>query len=111
FLPAEIISWLTGKGKLRTRQAIVVTDFDIHAQWLCANYAHYFVALDETRAHLVEMGVPAEKVTVSGIPIDPVFAVEKDPQALRKTLGLRADGVVILISAGGFGVGKITNLI
>jgi processive 1,2-diacylglycerol beta-glucosyltransferase len=111
FLPAEIISWLTGKGKLRTRQAIVVTDFDIHAQWLCANYAHYFVALDETRAHLVELGVPAEKVTVSGIPIDPVFAVEKDPQALRKALGLRPDGVVILISAGGFGVGKIANLI
>jgi processive 1,2-diacylglycerol beta-glucosyltransferase len=111
FLPAEIISWLMGKGTLRTRQAIVVTDFDIHAQWLCANYAHYFVALDETRAHLQELGVPAEKVTVSGIPIDPAFALEKDRGAMRDKLGLRRDGVVILISAGGFGVGKIETLI
>jgi processive 1,2-diacylglycerol beta-glucosyltransferase len=111
FLPAEIISWLTGKGKLRTRQAIVVTDSDIHAQWLCPNYGHYFVAIDETRAHLVELGVPEVKVTVSGIPIDPAFAVEKDRGALRDKYGLRRDGVVILISAGGFGVGKIENLI
>jgi processive 1,2-diacylglycerol beta-glucosyltransferase len=111
FLPAEIISWLTGKGKLRTRQAIVVTDFDVHAQWLCPNYEHYFVALDETRAHLEELGCPADKVTVSGIPIDPAFAVPKDQGAMRDKYGLRRDGVVILISAGGFGVGKIDALI
>ena len=50
FLPAEIISWLIGKGKLtRTRLAIVVTDFDVHAQWICSDFAHYFVAIDETR--------------------------------------------------------------
>src|SRR6185437_7401955 len=57
FLPAEIISWLTGKGALKTRQATVVTDFDIHAQWLCPNTDHYFVAIDETLAHLEELGV------------------------------------------------------
>jgi processive 1,2-diacylglycerol beta-glucosyltransferase len=111
FLPSEIISALIDKGTLRTRQAIVVTDFDIHAQWLCRNYAHYFVALEETRAHLQEMGVPADKVTVSGIPIDPVFAVAKERGAMRDKLGLRREGVVILISAGGFGVGKIETLI
>lgn len=111
FLPAEIISWLTLKGTLNTRQVIVVTDFDVHAQWLCKNYEHYFVALDETRAHMVELGYPAEKITVSGIPIDPAFAEPRDQAALRKKLGLRHDGVVIMISAGGFGVGKIDALV
>ena len=110
FLPAEIISWLIGKGRLSTRQAIVVTDFDVHAQWLCPNYAHYFVAIDETRAHLEELGVPPEKVTVSGIPIDPVFAVPKDKLAMREKHGLRPDGPVILSSAGGFGVGRVDEL-
>jgi processive 1,2-diacylglycerol beta-glucosyltransferase len=111
FLPARIIAWLTEKGTLKTRQAIVVTDFDVHAQWLCSRYEHYFVALDETRAHMIELGFPADKVTVSGIPIDPVFAVPKDQRALRDKYGLRQDGAVILISAGGFGVGKIESLI
>jgi processive 1,2-diacylglycerol beta-glucosyltransferase len=110
FLPSEIISSLMDEGRLATRQAIVVTDFDVHAQWLCPNYAHYFVALDETRAHLEELGVPAGKVTVSGIPIDPAFAVPKDRAAMRDKHGLRRDGPVILTSAGGFGVGRIDEL-
>ena len=110
FLPAEIISWLICKGRLKTRQAIVVTDFDVHAQWLCPNYAHYFVAIDETRAHLEELGVPPGKVTVSGIPIDPAFAHPKDKLAMREKHGLRREGAVILSSAGGFGVGRIDDL-
>ena len=48
FLPAEIISDLKAKGKIDCRQAIVVTDFDMHAMWLCHEYEQYFVALDET---------------------------------------------------------------
>jgi processive 1,2-diacylglycerol beta-glucosyltransferase len=112
FLPAQIISWLRRMGTLkRTRQAIVVTDFDVHAQWICTKQARYFVALDETRAHLEELGIAAPRITVSGIPIDPVFAIAKDKAALRARYGLRRDGVVILISAGGFGVGKIDTLI
>jgi processive 1,2-diacylglycerol beta-glucosyltransferase len=112
FLPAEIISWLRRTGKLRrTRQAIVVTDFDVHAQWICTKQARYFVALDETRAHLEELGIPAPRIAVTGIPIDPAFAVTKDKAAMRAKYGLRRDGVVILISAGGFGVGKIDTLI
>ena len=75
------------------------------------DFAHYFVALDETRAHLEELGIPAERITVSGIPIDPAFAVPKDRTALRNKYKLRHDGIVILISAGGFGVGKIETLI
>ena len=52
----------------------MVTDFDVHAMWLCHHYEQYFVAMDETREHLSRLGIPAEKITVSGIPIDPVFA-------------------------------------
>src|SRR5262245_53481742 len=49
FLPAEIISWLKAKHRVSFPQAIVVTDFDVHAMWLCRHYERYFVALDETR--------------------------------------------------------------
>ncbi len=56
FLPAEIISWLKAKKRVGFRQAIVVTDFDVHAMWLCHHYEQYFVAMDETREHLVRAG-------------------------------------------------------
>jgi len=111
FLPAEIISWLKQKRRLTTRQAIIVTDFDLHAMWLCRHYEHYFVALEETKLHLQELGVPAEKITVSGIPIDPVFAETKDKTEMRKKLGLDTALPTILTSAGGFGVGPMEMLI
>ena len=111
FLPAEIIAWLRSKGRLATRQAIVVTDFDVQGMWLTRHVDRYFVALDETRAHLERLGVPPAAITVSGIPIDPVFAVPKDARAMRAKHGLAPDRTTILVSAGGFGVGPVEALI
>lgn len=109
-LPAEIISWLKSTEKLDTRQAIVVTDFDVHAMWLCRHYERYFVAIEETRVHLESLGVPASKISVSGIPIDPIFARPKDKAEMRRKYGLKPDLTTILVSAGGFGVGPIDAL-
>src|SRR5215471_8520459 len=111
FLPAEIVSWLKAKERIASRQAIVVTDFDVHAMWLCHHYEQYFVAIDEARAYLEALGIPANKITVSGIPIDPVFARPKDKVEMRRKHGLAADRTTILLSAGGFGVGSVETLI
>jgi processive 1,2-diacylglycerol beta-glucosyltransferase len=111
FLPAEIVSWLKAKERLASRQVIVVTDFDVHAMWLVHHYEHYFVAIDEARVYLEALGIPAEKITVSGIPIDPVFARVKDKQEMREKHGLAPDRTTILLSAGGFGVGSVDALI
>jgi processive 1,2-diacylglycerol beta-glucosyltransferase len=111
FLPAEIISHLKKTDRLVTRQAIVITDFDIHAMWLCRHYEHYFVALDETRAHLAEVGIAADRITVTGIPIDPVFCQDKDKTAMRAKYGLERSLATILVSAGGFGVGPVEQLV
>jgi processive 1,2-diacylglycerol beta-glucosyltransferase len=111
FLPAEIIAWLRSKGRLATRQAIVVTDFDIQAIWLTHHVDRYFVALDETRVHLERLGVSPDAITVSGIPIDPVFAEPKAARAMRAKHGLAPELTTILVSAGGFGVGPVENLV
>lgn len=111
FLPSEIISWLKAKGRLACPQGIVVTDFDVHAMWLCRHYDQYFVALEETRVHLEKLGIPASKISVTGIPIDPVFARPRDKAEARARLGLDPDRTTILLSAGGFGVGPIEHLV
>ena len=111
FLPAEIVSWLKAKEKISSRQAIIVTDFDVHAMWLCHHYEHYFVAIDEARAYMEALGIPATKLTVSGIPIDPVFAEHKDKLEMRRKHELAEDRLTILLSSGGFGVGAVDALI
>ncbi|CAN5196931.1 glycosyltransferase [soil metagenome] len=111
FLPAEIISWLKAKERISWPQSIVVTDFDVHAMWLCHYYEQYFVALPETRVHLERLGITPNKITVSGIPIDPVFAQDKDKLAMREKHGLAPDRTTILLSAGGFGVGPVEHMV
>ena len=91
FMPAGIISHLHGEGAAARRIiSIVVTDFDCHAMWLSRMFHRYFVAIDETKAHLEALGLPAERITVSGIPIDPVFAQPVDRAAVRVRYGLRS---------------------
>src|SRR5215831_18068994 len=111
FLPAEIVSWLKAKERISSRQAIVVTDFDVHAMWLCHYFEQYFVAIDEARVYLEKLGIPSSKITVSGIPIDPVFVQRKDKREMREKHGLPQDRTTLLVSAGGFGVGSLIPLI
>jgi processive 1,2-diacylglycerol beta-glucosyltransferase len=111
FLPAEIIAWLIAKRKLRAHNAIVVTDYDVHAMWLCQTVNRYYVAIDEAKEYLARIGVPREKLLVTGIPIDPLFDNPVSRSTARKQLGLDATAGVILISAGGYGIGPVEQLV
>jgi processive 1,2-diacylglycerol beta-glucosyltransferase len=110
FLPSGIISSLKGEEKVKVLNTVVVTDFDVHAMWLCRHVEQYFVAMEETKVHLKALGVPESLVTISGIPIDPVFAEPRDKNAMRRKHGLEPDRFTILVSAGGFGVGPVGYL-
>jgi processive 1,2-diacylglycerol beta-glucosyltransferase len=111
FLPAEIIAWLIAKRKLRAHNAIVVTDYDVHAMWLCRTVDRYYLAIEEAGQYLEGIGVPKEKLCVTGIPIDPLFATPVNKSEARKQLGLDAGATMVLISAGGYGIGPVQQLV
>ncbi len=111
FLPAEIMSWLICRKRVETKNAIVVTDFDVHSMWLCHHYYRYFVALDETWVHMTQLGFSPERVVVSGIPVDPVFEINKDKIEMRKKYGLDPGLPTIYMSLGGFGVGPTEEIV
>ena len=104
FMPTGVIAHLIEKGAIQTHLSVVVTDMDMHAMWLSRTFHRYFVALEETKAHLMALGLPPERITVSGIPVDPVFAEPVDRVALRESLGLAVDRFTLLFSAGAYGV-------
>jgi processive 1,2-diacylglycerol beta-glucosyltransferase len=111
FLPAEILAWLIAKKKLRARHVIAVTDYDVHASWLCRTVDRYYVAIQESAEYLARIGVPREKLCVAGIPIDPLFENSVPAEEARRKLGLTPDGFVVLLSAGGYGVGPVEQLV
>jgi processive 1,2-diacylglycerol beta-glucosyltransferase len=111
FLPAEILAWLIAKKKLRAKHVIAVTDYDVHAMWLCRTVDRYDVAIPESVEYLAGIGVPREKLKITGIPIDPLFEVPVDGLGARQKLGLSPNSRVLLISAGGYGVGPVEQLV
>ena len=111
FMPAEIISHLITKKVIQAKLSIVVTDYDFHAMWLSRAFHRYFVALEETKAYLTALGLPGDRITVSGIPVDPDFGKNQDKPSLRRKLGLRQDSPVILVSAGALGVNPAEQVV
>jgi len=110
FLPAEMIASLRQTGELATPQFTVTTDFETHRLWVNQPCDHYFTATEEGAANLQQWGVPAADITVSGIPIHPVFAEPKDRGACLARHGLEGTRPVVLQLAGGFGVGPVEKL-
>jgi len=111
FLPTALLDRERRKGRCNPRIITVVTDFEVHGLWLSAPSDHYFVAVEEARAHLESLGVAASKISVSGIPTHPVFAEHKDRLAMRRKHGWREDLPAVLVSAGGFGAANASRML
>jgi len=67
-----------------------VTDFtDVHAMWFNDHPDRFFVASEAVCSKAVECGIDPQKITTSGIPVNPDFAINQTPKpALREKLGL-----------------------
>jgi processive 1,2-diacylglycerol beta-glucosyltransferase len=111
FMPAGIIAHLIEKRELDAHLSIVVTDMDCHAMWLSRIFHRYFVAGDEAKAHLEALGLPGERITVSGIPIDPVFGQPLERSALQAQYGLAPGKPTLLLSAGALGVSPTESVV
>jgi processive 1,2-diacylglycerol beta-glucosyltransferase len=103
FLPTRLASLMLTRGVIEARLAVVTTDYDFQGLWLSSPFNHFFVARDETKAHMAAIGVPADRITVSGIPVGLRLDDPIDRQAILRRYDLRADRPILLISAGAAG--------
>ncbi len=103
FLPTRLVSLLLNRGLLRAPLAVVTTDYDFQGLWLSSPFTHFFVARAETRAHMIDIGVPADRLTVSGIPVKPELGERIDADAVLRSYRLQPDVPTLLISAGAAG--------
>ncbi len=81
-----------------------ITDVSIHNVWINPGTDIYLVGAAETRAHLLEAGVAAEKIFVTGIPVKSRFCA-----ADRQTMEYNTDQAFsrkkeLLIMGGGLGL-------
>jgi len=110
FLPAEIIAALKKKGRFAAPQVTVTTDFEVHRLWVNQPCEHYFAATREGAITLQHAGIPAGDISVTGIPIHPEFAEDKPRAACLARQKLIGKSPIVLLLAGGFGVGPIADV-
>jgi processive 1,2-diacylglycerol beta-glucosyltransferase len=110
FLPAEIIALLRRQEKIRTPQITVTTDFELHRLWVNAPTDHYCTATEESKAYIHHWGVPLEQITVTGMPIHPVFAQHKAREVCLERQGLLGDRPVVLQLSGSLSSEEMAQL-
>ncbi len=104
FMPAGVLSYLIGAGRLDTKLGIVVTDFHFHAFWITRAFHWYFVAQEEDKIHMEGLGLPGDRIHVTGIPLEPEFSRPADRDAVLKDLRLNPDRPTLLVAGGALGL-------
>ncbi|HEX8566706.1 MAG TPA: glycosyltransferase [Pyrinomonadaceae bacterium] len=92
----------------------VVTDpcYGFWKGWACDDVTLYLVANEDARRQLIDYGVSADKIKISGMPVHPKFhfADEKDAQAARSAYNLDPEKFTIFVNAGFVGGGNIPQI-
>lgn len=92
----------------------VVTDpgYGFWKGWACNDVSLYLVANDDAKRQLIDYGVEATRIKVSGMPVNPKFREvnEGDAQNARKAFGLDPDKFTVFVNAGWVGGGNIPTI-
>lgn len=110
FLPPELISRLIRKGYKVPPSWVQVTDFDLHGLWVHEHMSGYFAASEEVAFRMEQRGIPKKIISVTGIPIMPVFGQAMSKTDCTKELGLDPAVPTVIVMSGGLGVGGIGSL-
>lgn len=115
FLPAELLMREQSKGRLDCPVWLQVTDYDLHNMWIVPGMAGYLAATEEVAFRMRARGLPAERIHVTGIPVMPAFSQPAAPELERDAnvarLGLDPARQVVLMAAGGAGVGDLPSMV
>ncbi|MET1006524.1 MAG: glycosyltransferase, partial [Propionibacteriaceae bacterium] len=111
FLPLRLVALLEARGSLNCSLSAVTTDYDFQGLWLTGAFNRFFVAREETRDHLAAIGVPEDRLVISGIPVRAGLDQPVNAAAVRQRYGLDPLLPTLLISAGAAGGPYITSIV
>jgi processive 1,2-diacylglycerol beta-glucosyltransferase len=113
-LPMDVFNRQKRQLRLAARVSVAITDFDVHPLWIDPATDRYFASCPEAAHRLALHGIEPARIRVTGIPVVPAFAAPLAPVErlrVRESLGLRAGRPAVLVSAGGFGVGRVARAV
>lgn len=104
--PMQVMPELRKQTGLHIPIFNVLTDFVLHDRWLHQEIDQYFVASEELKKAMINKGIPAERIKVSGIPLRKAFLQPYNKDQIFLRYGLDPSKRIVLIMAGAYGVMK-----
>ncbi len=89
----------------------VNTDFLSHVFHRNPAFSAWFVSSEETFSQYLADGLPRERIFLTGIPVDPVYASSPTRQEARLRLGMDLDKSIALVMGGGIGLGPMEEVV
>ena len=88
----------------------VATDYTCHPTVEQCDLDGYFISAKEQIGEFIQMGIPENRLIVSGIPVRQEFYKKNSREESRQALGLPMDATVILLMCGSMGCGPVEKL-
>ena len=92
--------------------AFVFTDLITnHALWCAPGAERYIVPTELARTGAIDHGLPADRVSVTGLPVHPRFLDPLPPrEQICQKLGMDCRRPIILLAGGGEGLGRVYDI-
>jgi processive 1,2-diacylglycerol beta-glucosyltransferase len=110
-VPCSVFAAEKRRGNISMPLIAVVTDFAIHSYWVYPEVDLYCVASEEARRDLIRHGIPAMRITVTGIPISPSFLKNLPKEKARSMLHLDPRRPTALVMGGSQGLGPLQAML
>ncbi len=107
FLPPRVLGGRRGHPPID----VLVTDFDFHRLWLAPATRRFFVATASVTEKMTGIGIDAERIRVTGLPVAPGFARPVDRARVLGDLGLDPAVPAILVTTGGAGIATLLRTV
>jgi processive 1,2-diacylglycerol beta-glucosyltransferase len=110
-VPCSVFAAEKRHGKLHIPLIAVITDFAIHSYWVHPEVDLYCVASEEARRYLIQNGITAAKIIVTGIPISPAFLRRVSKEQARAEFDVDPNRPTILVMGGSQGLGPLQEMV
>ncbi|MBF0493793.1 MAG: hypothetical protein HQL28_01520, partial [Candidatus Omnitrophica bacterium] len=85
FFLTSLASAIKKHKDIKPKLYLMVSGFGMHNVWFSREIDHFFTGIESAKKEMINRGIPAGKVTVTGMPSPMEFCREYDVEDLKKT--------------------------
>ncbi|MGB2952095.1 MAG: hypothetical protein WBB74_01740 [Gaiellaceae bacterium] len=109
-VPTNVMGHLRRRGKVRVPCVSTISDFGVHALWAHPGIDAHLVVHTSCVRPVERVAGKGSAVVASGL-VKPDFALSRTQAEARSALDLPSRGPVVVISGGGWGLGRLESAV